>query len=78
MQRLKIASMFSLVSVIKGRIGVSHTTVGIPASFKVSSAAKRSLVGAAFGSMILHTVSSQAVIVICTTHFAFTKCIASV
>ena len=60
--------MFSAVSFRKGRIGQSHTTVGMPASFSFISAAKRSVVVLTFGSRIRQSDSSQVVRVIYTTH----------
>ena len=61
--------ILSSVSLIKGRIGVNHTTVGIPASLSFFSTSKRSLVVLTFGSIFLHKSSSYVVKVICTTHF---------
>ena len=63
--------MFSSVSLINGRTGDSHTTVGIPQSRSVFSTSKRSSVVLTFGSIFLHRSSSQVVRVICTTHFVF-------
>ena len=50
---------FSSVSLIKGRIGSSHTTVGIPFSFIILSTSKRSLVVQTVGSRILQRSSSH-------------------
>ena len=61
--------MFSSVSLINGKMGESHTTVGIPASRSFCSAAKRAEVVQTFGSSFRQSASSYVVSVICTTHF---------
>ena len=48
----------SAVSLINGRIGVSHTTVGIPASLHFIRTLMRSLVVETSGSIFLHKSSS--------------------
>src|SRR5699024_479172 len=70
-QQFRIPAIFSSVSLIKGRIGISQTTVGIPASLIIFSTLTRSLVTQTFGSMILHRLSSYVVSVIWTTAFVF-------
>ena len=47
--------MLSAVSLINGRIGVSHTTVGIPASLHFIRTLMRSLVVETSGSMPVHS-----------------------
>ncbi len=67
----RMPTRFSSLSLINGKIGESHTTVGIPASRKVFSTSNRSAVVLTFGSIFLHKSSSYVVMVICTTHFVF-------
>ncbi len=63
--------MFSLVSLMNGRMGLSQTMVGILASCNICKASNRSLVVLTFGSSFLHSSSSYVVSVICTTHLVF-------
>ena len=51
--------IFSLVSLINGKIGQSQTTVGMPASCNFFNTATRSLVVLTLGSIFLHKFSSQ-------------------
>ena len=61
---------FSSVSLINGRTGVNHTTVGIPFFCIASSTSYRRFVVHTFGSKTRHKSSSYVVSVICTTAFA--------
>ena len=62
---------FCSVSFKNGKIGVSHTTVGIPFACMIFSTSYRRLVVQTWGSKMRQSVSFHVVNVICTTHFAF-------
>ena len=66
----RIPRRFSSVSLINGRTGVNHTTVGMPFSRIALSTSYRRFVVHTFGSKIRHKSSSYVVSVICTTVFA--------
>ena len=63
--------IFSSASLINGSNGVSHTTVGIPSSFKMFKTSIRRAVVQTPGSIFRLSTSSIVVSVICMTHFVF-------